>query len=120
MNLPQETLDTVLADWSDKQIEDAAMLSVPGLTPPEPRVAAWDFVRRSWDLCGPHADEPPPELETDLTKVARSVYKVVDEELDALRQAGWVDEAIFDVTVVGAMSAATVGLDSLFAARHTQ
>lgn len=45
LNLPQETLDTVLADWSDKQIEDAAMLSVPGLTPPEPRVAASDFIR---------------------------------------------------------------------------
>ena len=45
LSLPQETLDTVLADWSDKQTEDAAMLSVPGLTPPEPRVAASDFIR---------------------------------------------------------------------------
>ena len=47
----------------------------------------------------------PPELEAYAHKVARHAYRVTDRDVDALRAAGYDDDAIFEVTVSVALGA---------------
>jgi hypothetical protein len=45
----------------------------------------------------------PDELRTYADKVARHAYRVTDRDIDALREAGYDDDAIFEVTVAVAL-----------------
>ena len=47
----------------------------------------------------------PESLRSYIDKVAHAPYKVVDEDIEALRQAGHDDDAIFEVTLAAAVSA---------------
>lgn len=57
--------------------------------------------------------EVPPALAAYVDKVARWAYKVTDEDIAALRAAGYSEDQIFEVTVATAVGA---GLDRLDAA----
>jgi hypothetical protein len=48
----------------------------------------------------------PGEASTYVDKVRHHAYKVTDEDVDALRSAGWTEEAIFELTVSAALGAA--------------
>lgn len=54
--------------------------------------------------------EAPPELAPYLDKVRRNAYKVTDEDIQALRDAGYSEDVIFEQTVSVAVAA---GLERL-------
>jgi hypothetical protein len=47
--------------------------------------------------------EGPPGLQPYLEKVRRHAYEVVDEDVLALREAGWSEDALFEATVAAAL-----------------
>ena len=58
-----------------------------------------------------HPDrEAPPELAPYLDKVRKNAYKVTDEDIQALRDAGYSEDVIFEQTVSVAVAA---GLERL-------
>ena len=54
----------------------------------------------------------PDDLRPYVDKVARNAYKVVDADIDALRAAGYSDDAIFELTLAAALGAARERLDA--------
>jgi alkylhydroperoxidase family enzyme len=97
-------------------------LSTPGLTDPalrravEARAASWFGGRRE------QAAEDSALLSEPLgayvDKVARWAYKVIDEDIDGLREAGYADEAIFELSFAAAMGAAIPAVEQVFAALY--
>jgi alkylhydroperoxidase family enzyme len=77
-----------------------AVLSGPGELTPELRRAAAEG--------GPLPDEAARYRDT----VERHAYRVVDADVDALREAGWSDEAIFELTLAAALGAGLRRLDA--------
>jgi alkylhydroperoxidase family enzyme len=62
-------------------------------------------------------DRPaPPELDAYLAKVRDRAYTVADEEVEALKAAGFTEDELFEHTVSAAVAA---GLDRLDAALRT-
>jgi hypothetical protein len=57
--------------------------------------------------------EAPPQLAPYLDKVRRSAYKVTDQDIQALEDAGFSEDVIFEQTVSAAVGA---GLERLEAA----
>lgn len=55
----------------------------------------------------------PPELDPFLDKVRRNAYKLTDADVQALKDAGFSEDVIFEQTVAVAVAA---GLDRLEAA----
>jgi alkylhydroperoxidase family enzyme len=55
--------------------------------------------------------EVPAEAAAYVDKVRRHAYKVTDADVEALRAAGWSDDAIFEVTVATAVGAAMARRD---------
>lgn len=53
----------------------------------------------------------PAELEGYITKVARSAYKVTDQDIEALCAAGYSEDAIFELTLSAALGAGMVRLE---------
>ena len=70
-----------------------AVLAGPGTLDPEIRRAAAERA------------EVPEALRGYLDKVARHAYKVTDEDVDALRAAGYSEDQIFEATVSCALGA---------------
>ena len=56
----------------------------------------------------------PRELEVYLQKLALHAYKIVDEDLDKIKLLGYTDEMIYEITLVGAVGAALVGLEAVY------
>lgn len=54
--------------------------------------------------------DPPPGLEAYLDKVRRNAYLVTDEDVQALKDAGYSEDVIFENTVSVAVA---VGLERL-------
>ncbi|MEW6471141.1 MAG: hypothetical protein AB1679_02635 [Actinomycetota bacterium] len=50
--------------------------------------------------------EVPAEAAGYVDKVRRHAYKVTDADVEALHEAGWSDDAIFEITVATALGAA--------------
>ena len=93
------------------------MLSTEGCTAPELRRDIEAFVRTQWDESLPTA-ELPPELVGYMSKLARNAYRITDEDVESLREAGYDDDRLYEVTVVGAFTSALIGLEHLYAALH--
>jgi alkylhydroperoxidase family enzyme len=94
----------------------AAVLGTPGDTDPELRVAV---ERYATVLGGRPGDAPelPDDLRAYVEKVARHAYKVTDADVDGLREAGYSEDAIFELTLAAALGAAqarlSAGLDPM-------
>jgi len=58
------------------------------------------------------APELPDDLRPYVDKVAKNAYKVVDADLDRLREAGYSEDAIFELTLAVALGAARARLDA--------
>lgn len=52
------------------------------------------------------ADDVPPNLQSYVDKVARHAYAVTDKDIEALKQAGYSEDAIFEITISAAVGAA--------------
>jgi len=47
----------------------------------------------------------PPLLETYVDKVAKHAYKVTDNDIESLKDAGYSEDAIFEITLCAALGA---------------
>lgn len=72
-----------------------AVLDGPGELSPAVRQA----------IAGERFDEAPPALRPYLEKVAHHAYRVTDEDVEALKQAGLSEDQIFEATVAAAVGA---------------
>lgn len=67
-----------------------------------------------------------PLVEAYLDKVRRHAYKVTDREMEELKEAGWAEDQIFELTIAAAygagkrrLDAGLAALESALAARAT-
>lgn len=102
---------------AELQLGVEQMLAAEGVTEPDQRRAIMAFVREQWGK-SPTADKPPEVLHGYLRKLARHAYRITDEDIEALREAGYDDDALYEITVVGAFSAALVGIERLYGAMY--
>ncbi len=82
---------------------EQAVLASPGELDPDVRrgIAAGDY---------------PEELAAYLEKVSKHAYKVLDRDIDALKELGYSEDAIFEATVATALGAARHRLERGLAA----
>ena len=59
--------------------------------------------------------EPPPELAPYLEKVRTNAYKVTDQDVQALKDAGFSEDLIFEQTVSVAVAAGLTRLEAALA-----
>lgn len=90
------------------------LLTAPGKTLPALRQAVEAFVMKQRGHTRLQKTPIPEGLTGYLKKLAVSAYKITDKDFAALRAAGYEDEAIFEITAVGAFAAALVGVERLF------
>ena len=57
------------------------------------------------------APAPPPAMDDYLAKVRERAYTVVDEDVDALKEAGLSEDEIFESTVIVALGEGLRRLD---------
>jgi hypothetical protein len=88
-----------------------AVLGTPGEADPALRAAVEQYAA---SLGGRPGVAPvlPDDLRPYVEKVARHAYKVVDADVDGLREAGYGDDAIFELTLAAALGAAQVRLEA--------
>jgi alkylhydroperoxidase family enzyme len=60
--------------------------------------------------------QDPPALVAYIKKVALCAYKTTDEDIEALRRAGYSEDAIFEITVSAALGAGIARLECGLAA----
>ncbi len=64
----------------------------------------------------------PLELESYVDKVSNQAFKVIDEDINALLQAGYSEDAVFEITLSAALGAGVgrlnQGLNALKGAKH--
>src|SRR5713226_3558703 len=58
----------------------------------------------------------PPGLQPYLQKVREHAYRVVDRDVEALREAGWSEDALFEATIATAVGEGLRRLDAGLAA----
>lgn len=85
-----------------------------GTTDPDLRRSVEAYVVAQWGVDRQDVKVLPAELETYLEKLARHAYRIIDEDLESLRSSGYTDEMIYEVTMVGAVGAALVGLEGVY------
>jgi len=74
-----------------------------------------ELMERLRDCARPER-EAPPELASYLDKVRRHAYKTTDQEVEALKAAGFSEDEIFEHTV---SAAAAAGFERLAMALET-
>ncbi|GAC1349973.1 MAG: hypothetical protein NVSMB27_28110 [Ktedonobacteraceae bacterium] len=89
-----------------------AVLTTPGDTEPDLRYAiearaAHQGGRPIYSEEG----EVPSELTRFVDKVALHAYKVTDADIEALRKAGYSEDAIFEITLSAALGAGAARLE---------
>jgi hypothetical protein len=93
-----------------------AILSSPGETDPALRRAIEARAVQLGGRSGAGVGEIPAELTGYVTKVALHAYKTRDEDIEALRKAGYSEDAIFELTLSAAIGAGQVRLERGLAA----
>lgn len=89
------------------------MLEAPGVTSPALRAACEAYTARLRGGTRP-ALELPEAIGPYLEKLALHAYRIVDTDIELLREQGHEDEAIFEITLTAAMGASIVGLERVF------
>jgi alkylhydroperoxidase family enzyme len=79
------------------------VLSGRGVTDPSLRRAVEARAAEAGGRPAPARAEVPDALVTYIDKVARHAYRVTDEDTAALRNAGYSEDAIFELTVSAAL-----------------
>jgi alkylhydroperoxidase family enzyme len=88
-----------------------AVLSGPGDTDPALRRAIKAWSAQLGGRSGAEVIEIPAELTGYVTKVALHAYKTLDEDIEALRNAGYSEDAIFEITLSAAIGAGQARLE---------
>jgi alkylhydroperoxidase family enzyme len=90
---------------------DAVMIT-PGDTRDELRWAVEARAAQNGGRPANHASyEVPEELIRYVDKVAMHAYKVTDADVEALRHAGYSEDAIFEITLSAALGAGLARLE---------
>lgn len=71
-----------------------------------------------WYLLRYNHNPLPHTQETYLKKLSLHAYRIIDDDVDSLRTAGYSEEMIYEITLVGAVGTAPVGLEMIFAAMY--
>lgn len=81
-----------------------ALLTNPAVTTPALRQAIEAHAAR---ISGGvrQAAEIPTDLEAYINKVTRHAYKVTDQDVQQLKQAGYSEDAIFEITLCASVGA---------------
>jgi alkylhydroperoxidase family enzyme len=88
-----------------------SILTTPGETDPTLRRAI-EEQSAQWSSSSPRQiEQVPPELVTYVKKVALYAYKTTDEDVEALRKAGYDEDAIFEITLSAALGAGMTRLE---------
>jgi hypothetical protein len=82
-----------------------AVLTSPAATNTTTREAIENFSAAQTDRIHVSIGEIPPILQTYLEKVVRHAYKVTDEDIQSLSQAGYVEDMILEITISAALGA---------------
>ena len=93
-----------------------AMLNSPGDTDTAIRQAVEKYSTRVGLSPTSTAGDIPAELTGYVKKVALHAYKTTDEDIAALRQAGYSEDAMFEITLSAALGAGLARLESGLAA----
>ncbi|HEX6484505.1 MAG TPA: hypothetical protein VF043_37145 [Ktedonobacteraceae bacterium] len=93
-----------------------AMLNSPGDTDTTIRQAVEKYSTRVGLSPTSTAGDIPAELTGYVKKVALHAYKTTDEDIAALRQAGYSEDAMFEITLSAALGAGLARLESGLAA----
>jgi len=93
-----------------------AILTSPGETVPTLRRAI-EEQSAQWSSGSPQqVEQIPPELVTYVKKVALYAYKTTEEDIEALRRAGYDEDTIFEITLSAALGAGMTRLERGLAA----
>lgn len=90
------------------------MLTTDGWTKPALRRAVDEYARCQWMPGDGKSVSLPNELAPYVEKLSRHAYRITDDDVIALQDCGYSDEAIYEITLVGAIGTASVGLEQLF------
>ena len=93
-----------------------AVLSRPGDTDPTLRRAIEAWSAKLGGRSGTEVVEIPAELTGYVNKVALHAYKTLDEDIESLRNAGYSEDAIFEITLSAAIGAGQARLERGLAA----
>ncbi len=93
-----------------------AVLRGPGETDPVVRHAIEAWAAKLGGRSSAEAGEIPAELRGYVTKVALHAYKTLDEDIEALGNAGYSEDAIFEITLSVAIGAGKARLECGLAA----
>lgn len=75
-------------------------------------------IQLRWAVFHRRMDEVPAALRSYVNKVAEHAYKVTDADVEALKDAGFSEDAIFEVTASAALGAAVMRLERGYIALH--
>ena len=93
-----------------------AILHSPGETSSALRCASEAHAAQLSGRASSQVSQLPPEVERYLSKVALHAYKVTDGDIEALRIAGYNEDAIFELTLSAALGAGMARLEQGLAA----
>jgi alkylhydroperoxidase family enzyme len=93
-----------------------AVLTSPGETGPSLRQAVEARSAQLGSRATSQADALPPELASYIKKVALHAYKTTSEDIEALREAGYSEDAIYEITLSAALGAGMARLERGLAA----
>ena len=88
-----------------------AVFAVPGDTETALRRAAGDRAAQLGGRPGGKAAQLPQPLAAFVDKVALEAYKITDEDIDLLRQGGYSEDAIFELTLSAAVGSGAARLE---------
>jgi alkylhydroperoxidase family enzyme len=91
----------------------ASVLTTPGDSSPRLRQAVEARAAAPGGFTQDSIEEDvPPELSSYINKVAQHAYKVTDADIEGLRDAGYTEDAIFEITLSAALGAGIGRLES--------
>ncbi len=93
-----------------------AVLNSPGETNPALRRAIEEQSAQLSSRSPQPVEQVPPALVAYIKKVALYAYKTTEEDIEALRRAGYSEDAIFEITVSAALGAGMIRLERGLAA----
>ena len=90
------------------------MFTTDGESDPALRRAVEAFVKKQWNYEKAADLELPENLQSYMTKLSLYAYKITQSDVDALKAAGYSEREIYELTIVGCLGQALVGLEVLF------
>ena len=87
------------------------VLNSPGGTISTLRQAVETYAAKLSGRVSSQTGQIPAELESYISKVALSAYQVTDQDIEALRTAGYSEDALFELTLSAALGAGIARLE---------